>query len=409
LRDARDHRESAIGERVAWYRRRRGISQEVLAGRVGRTVDWLSKAENNRIDLDRLSVIRALAEALDVSLGDLLAEPTLMDWSGESGNRTVPALRAALMDYRQITPLFGAVNVDEPPQLDALRAEVGEVWDAYQESRYGLVTRRVPLVLADAQLAAQAYDGDEGRRAQGLLALSYQSAALILTKLGEADLAWIAADRGLAAAQRSGNPVVVGSLFRSVTHALLSTGRYEPAKQLTRDAAAYLEPGLGSASPAYWSIYGTLFLVGAMAAARSEDRSATQDFLTEADRAARRLGRDANLVWTAFGPMNVAIHRVSTAMELGDVQLAVDLGPTVDASALPVERRVRHALETARALSAWNRPDDALAVILEAERIAPEQVQHHFLSRQMVLSWMRNQKGRPSHRLTSLAQRLHVA
>jgi len=217
----------AIGERVAWYRRRRGISQEVLAGRVGRTVDWLSKAENNRIDLDRLSVIRALAEALDVSLGDLLAEPTLMDWSGESGNRTVPALRAALMDYRQITPLFGAVNVDEPPQLDALRAEVGEVWDAYQESRYGLVTRRVPLVLADAQLAAQAYDGDEGRRAQGLLALSYQSAALILTKLGEADLAWIAADRGLAAAQRSGNPVVVGSLFRSVTHALLSTGRYE--------------------------------------------------------------------------------------------------------------------------------------------------------------------------------------
>jgi transcriptional regulator with XRE-family HTH domain len=398
-----------LGERLAWYRRRRGISQQVLAGLVGRTVDWLSKAENNRIDLDRLSVIRALAEALDVSLGDLLAEPKLMEWNRESGSRTVPALREALMDYRQITPLFGVINVDEPPQLDALRADVGEVWDAYQESRYGLVTRRVPLVLADAQLAAQAYDGDEGQRAHGLLALSYQSAALILTKLGEADLAWIAADRGLAAAQRSGNQVVVGSLFRSVTHALLSTGRYEPAKQLTRDAAGYLEPGLASASPAYLSISGTLFLAGAMAAARSEDRSATQDFLAEADRAARRLGRDANLVWTAFGPTNVAIHRVSTAMELGDVQLAVDLGPTVDASSLPVERRVRHSLETARALSAWNRPDEALAVILDAEQIAPEQIQYHFLSRQMVLSWMRKQKGRPSHRLTSLAQRLHVA
>src|SRR5215207_2357012 len=165
-----------IGERVAWYRRRRGISQEVLAGLIGRTVDWLSKAENNRIDLDRLSVIRALGEALDVSLGDLLAEPTLMDWNGESGNRTVPALREALMDYRQITPLFGAINVDEPPQLDTLRDDVGEVWEAYQESRYGLVTRRVPLVLADAQLAAQAYDGDDRQRAQGLLALSYQSA-----------------------------------------------------------------------------------------------------------------------------------------------------------------------------------------------------------------------------------------
>lgn len=43
----------------------------------------------------------------------------------------------------------------------------------------------------------------------------------------------------------------------------------------------------------------------------------------------------------AFGPTNVAIHRVATAAELGDVQVAVDLGPRVDTSALPVERRVR--------------------------------------------------------------------
>ncbi|MFC7480306.1 multiprotein-bridging factor 1 family protein [Luedemannella flava] len=47
-----------IGERVAWYRRRRGMSQDVLAGLVGRTVDWLSKVENDRIELDRLSSSR---------------------------------------------------------------------------------------------------------------------------------------------------------------------------------------------------------------------------------------------------------------------------------------------------------------------------------------------------------------
>jgi transcriptional regulator with XRE-family HTH domain len=96
-----------IGERVAWYRRRRGMSQEVLAGLVGRTVDWLSRAENNRMELDRLSVIKTLADALDVSLGDLLAEPTLMEWTADSGKRTVPALRSALMNYRQLTPLLG--------------------------------------------------------------------------------------------------------------------------------------------------------------------------------------------------------------------------------------------------------------------------------------------------------------
>jgi transcriptional regulator with XRE-family HTH domain len=37
----------SVGERIAWYRQRRGMSQEVLAGLVGRTADWLSKVENN--------------------------------------------------------------------------------------------------------------------------------------------------------------------------------------------------------------------------------------------------------------------------------------------------------------------------------------------------------------------------
>src|SRR5213082_3553602 len=95
-----------IGERVAWYRRRRGMSQEALAGLVGRTSDWLGKAENNRIELDRLSVIRRLADALDVALGDLIGEPTLLDWTADSGTSTVPALRAVLMDYRQLTPIL---------------------------------------------------------------------------------------------------------------------------------------------------------------------------------------------------------------------------------------------------------------------------------------------------------------
>ena len=40
---------------------------------------------------------------------------------------------------------------------------------------------------------------DAAIRADELLALSYQAAASVLTKLGKADLAWIAAERGLTA------------------------------------------------------------------------------------------------------------------------------------------------------------------------------------------------------------------
>lgn len=397
-----------IGERVAWYRHRRGMSQEVVAGLVGRTADWLGKAENNRIELDRLSVIRALAHALDVSIGDLIGEPTLLEWSTDSGRRTVPALREALMDYRQLTPLLGAPTDGEPPALSALRSDVSEVWDAYQGSQYGFATRQLPLILSDALLAVRAYAGEEREEANALLALTYQGAAMVLGKLGENELAWMAADRGLAAAQQSGNNVIVGSLFRSVTHCLLSTGRYETAVQLVSDAAGFLESGLGEATPAYLSVYGTLFLTGSMAAARAEDRATTQAFLREADATASRLGTDGNHMWTAFGPTNVAIHKVATAGELGDFQVAAELGPQVDTSGLPVERRVRHNLEVARALSAWNRTDDALSMVLDAEEMAPEQVRHHYMSREIVLGWVRGTRGRPTRPVADLAERLRV-
>lgn len=343
-----------IGERVAWYRYRRGLSQEVLAGLIGRTADWLGKVENNRIELDRLSVIKSLAEVLDVSLGDLLGEPSLLDWTADSGTETVPALRAALMNYRALGP-FGGGTESEPASVAVLRKEVGALWDAYQDSRFGYVTGRLPDLLHRARAAADHHDGEDQDQARRLLGLAYQLAATQLTKLGESDLAWIAADRGLAAVRPTGDPLITGSLFRSVGHALHATGRYAEAVRLTEDAAGYLEPHLKHATPALLSVYGTLFLSGSMAAARSSDAATTRAFLA----AAGQLGADANHLWTAFGPTNVAIHRVATAAELGDLQVAIDLGPRVDTAGLPMERRVRHALEVSRAYSSWNRVDDA--------------------------------------------------
>ncbi len=398
-----------IGERVRYVRRRRGMSQEALAGFVGRTADWLGKAENNRIELDRLSVIRRLAQALDVSLGDLIGEPTLLDWTPDSGTSTVPALRAALMDYRQLTPVLNAPAPDSAPiALPELERELDSVFDAYQASRFGFAAGRAPLLLADALLAARQYDGEDRVRANELLALSYQAAASVLTKLGESDLAWMAAERGLAAAQQTDNAAITGSLFRSVAFALLSTGRLQPAMQLTEAGAAYLQPLLNDSDGDVLSAYGMLFLAGSMAASRSEDRGTTRSYLTEASEAARRLGADGNHLWTAFGPTNVAIHRVNTAMELGDVQVALDVGPDLNTSSLPTERRVRHLLDVARAYNLSGRRDAALTTVLNAEQLAPEQVRHHYLSRQLVLTWVRNTQGSPPLELDRLARRMHV-
>ena len=72
----------------------------------------------------------------------------------------------------------------------------------------------------------------------GVLALTYQLAATTLTKVGETDLAWIAADRGLNAATASNDPLVLISVYRAVAHALLSNGRYEEAAEANRKGAA---------------------------------------------------------------------------------------------------------------------------------------------------------------------------
>ncbi len=97
----------------------------------------------------------------------------------------------------------------------------------------------------------------------------------------------IASERGLAAAQQADNPVVLGSLFRSVAHALHSTGRFQTAVEQTEAAAGVLQPYLSSrADDALLSVYGTLFLAGSVAASRADDLTLPPDPIDSPVRAA---------------------------------------------------------------------------------------------------------------------------
>lgn len=395
------------GQRVAWHRVRRGLSQDVLAGLVGRTEDWLSKIENDRAPLDRLTVIRSLADALGVTIYDLIGDPAPANGHQEPSG--VAEVRAALMDYWQLSPLLLAVEKEgEAPPLAPLRRDLDVVMNAYQGSRYGQMLRRIPELLAQTQLAAGEYSGDERRTADRLLALSSQSAAMILTKLGQGDLAWIASQRGLAAAERSEDPAVTGSLLRSVIHSLYSDGRAEDARDMTRRAADYVRSRLDTSEPRIVSVYGTLLLPGAIAAARTNDRSTAGGYLAEAAEMAGLLSQDSNHLWTAFGPTNVKIHQVTAAMSLGDVQVALDLIPSTETRGLPAERQVRHALEVVNAYHARNRVSDAIHELLKAERLAPEQVHEHVMSRQLVLRLRATATGKRDRRLAELARRMKI-
>ncbi|WP_344900746.1 helix-turn-helix transcriptional regulator [Actinomadura meridiana] len=395
------------GQRVAWHRVRRGLSQEVLAGLVGRTEDWLSKIENDRAALDRVSVIRSLADALGISVLDIIGEP--MSNGAPSGPVGLAEVRAALTDYRQLSPLLSAIEAEHnPPRLDMLRRDLSHVMGAYQESRYGEMLRLLPPLLTQTRLATSEYTGDDRHAADRLAAFASQSAAMILTKFGETDLAWIAAQRGLGSAERSEDPAVIGSLFRSAIHVLYSLGRLTDSTMMTGRASDFLRRELDPKAPGIVSIYGTLLLPGAVAAARAGDRLTAAEYLDEADEMATHLGADANHLWTAFGPTNVKIHRVVTAMALGDVPIALKLIPTIDVTGLPAERRVRHSLEVVNAYHARNQVAEAIKVLLNSERRAPEQVHEHVMSRQLVLKLRGTVLGKKSKHLADLARRMKV-
>ena len=395
-----------IGERVAWYRTRRGLSQEVLAGLVDRTTDWLSKVENGRAPLDRIPVVRALADALDVSLGDLLGEPSLTQWPSSAPQRTLTLLRDTLMDYASLTL---ALSDGQRMPLPQLRSGVEAAWSAYQASRFGYAMTVLPRLISGAHATArQATDEGTRREAERWLALAYHAAAATLGKVGESELGWIASDRGLAAAEASEDRAVVASLLRSVAHSMMSNGRYSAAADVVSRATDRLTRGEQADDPTWWSLLGSLYLVGAMAAARADQAGEARTFLARARQAGAALGHDANHAWTAFGPTNVAVHDVSVALEVGDLQVALHLAPKVDGRGLPVERRVRHLLEVARVYHLANRPDDAVNVLLQAEQDSAEQVRYHYIARELVTTWMRDRGTRQLPAVDGLARRLQL-
>ena len=260
------------------------------------------------------------------------------------------------------------------PDLGVLYRRVNSGWCSFQSSRYSLLADQFLTTLGHAQVAVRRHEGREQVVAAGLLSMLYQLAAVALLKLGDVPSAWLAADRGVAAAERSEHPLVLGSAGRMLTYVFLDAGDCEKAHELGLAAAAGLEH-TQEASANRLSVLGALYLKCAVAAARGGDRSTALDLLSEAERAAKRLDADRNDLWTAFGPTNVAAHAVTIAVELGDPRYALQQAERVRLSRLPVaERRAHHLLDVARAHGQCRQDTEAVQLVLGAEKLAPEEV-----------------------------------
>jgi transcriptional regulator with XRE-family HTH domain len=140
----------------------------------------------------------------------------------------VASIRDALMDYDGIWGDEVATTVD----LGTLSRQVREAWQARQACAYRQLGVLLPRLLTNAQRAARQLDGDQQRAANSLLAETYQCVGFAMANMGQSDLAWIAADRGILAAERSEDRLVVAATTRTLAHALLAMGRHDKAEQV---------------------------------------------------------------------------------------------------------------------------------------------------------------------------------
>jgi len=383
-------------------------SGRTLAGYSAAT---LSRLETGRRQLSDVTVLRRLAEVFDIppglfGLADPVGAPTTRvpggaDRVAGTGPRrggeepvrrrellvglagapllasAVPATAAgrvdpaaALVASMEELLLRRRLPADAPVQLDALRVGLAAAKADFQACRYRALAYRLPALVAGAE-ASTSTDPLAG----GVLAEVYNTAAHILIKLDVPGLGWIAAGRAMEAAHASGDRAAVASVTRNVVSLCRRERRYDSARQFALDAAAQLDTAGPDPDPVHLSLQGILLCNAGYAAAQAGDRAGSRDLLDEAAAGAARLGRDGNAHWTAFGPTNVTLHRISAALALGDAGTAVAHAAAVPAGAIRIpERQARYWLDVARAYQQWGKPAKCYRALTLAEHVAPEEI-----------------------------------
>ena len=396
---------SGVGKQIAIYRRRRGLSQVALAGLVGRSESWLSKVERGDRTVDRLPLLRNLADALRVDVETLsgLAAPSAVD---TAVTRTdVNALREAFTAYDHL------VATARPPRHDLrqLGQLVTRCHEHYQAASYDRLIERLPPLMVDADRHRRLAIGTPHQREAELAYVStYIVAAKLVTKLGVTDLAVLAADRALNVAYSVDSEVVLGQATYQVSCSLLRAGQHAAAQAAASDVAEQLERRARTDRPEIVSVAGSLVLISAVVAARQADSPTAWSMLDRAERLARVLGRDGNQLWTAFGPTNVEIHKASVAAELGQAGEALRIAERIDAAALPtplVSRRAQIHLDLARAYVLRRRDADATLHLMEVEGIAPQVIRHNSAVQDIVREMLSRGARSTTTALTQLAGR----
>ena len=380
----------------------------MLAGLVGRSESWLSQLERGKRGVDSHSVLVRLAEILRVDIEELTGSAD-RDETGRHAYPAAPLIEQAMMGYGAPGPVDGGDEPGREASLDFLLAQARSAYQAYQATRYDAAGRILPGLIRDVETVVRT-EGSASLAACAVRARVYDTAAALLSRVGEPFLAWAAADRAMFAAEQSGDPLLAAASAWRMSYMI--TGRKHPqeALDLAMAAAAALERRRGRHRP-----NGSASTVPCTWPPPPRQRPASTRprhnhcwpppaaSLTALARRTTWAPRLARSTW----PSTPSRRRSSSATP----RAATETGEALDIAAMPVGlvgRRTRVNLDLARAYAMTRKDAAAVNLLLAAERLSPQLVRYNPATRDVLTELLRREHRPSTPELRPLARRAGV-
>lgn len=391
----------ALGERVRFARQANHQTQAVVAGLSGITADYLYQIERGK-KMPAVPVLVHLAEVLRVPVAELLGEKL-------PSKRTSPLLEAGDALHRAMTR--PSADRDAVTTAD-LRGEVAAAWRTWQNSpqRYSKLGVRLPDLITDTEWLLRDVDGErraDYRPAYRYAVDVYGLVRTVAKRVGRVDLALVAADRAIRAAEWADDPIRLAAARWNLAHVLLAQDQPEGAEAVALHAAEALR-GRTSDSLDAVALQGSLRLLTAVASSRLGDVWTARDRVREVVPMAERTG-ERNVCWTVFGPTNVAMYAVSVEVEAGEASEALRLAERIDPEPdLSIERRVAFRLEQARGYTQRQDYSSALVLLQAVSEDAPEDVKYRPAARTLLNAVVHRARGSVARQAARLSSRVGI-